>query len=144
MSCGVGKATEGFPVLIKNEVEKFLWGRILKLKGDLMVLECFGTILLYIIQSKFRSNRITGLEIVRGYQNFTQTHTHTHTQRERERERDTQTHTHTHTGCPFYVSILRNKTKKCLCNALFLRNYFLSVCVSVWAGITGEWLNRFP
>ena len=40
----------------------------------------------------FRINRITGMEIVTGDQNCTQTHTHTHTYRHRH------THTHTHTG----------------------------------------------
>ena len=39
-----------------------------------MALESSGTIL-YV--AKFRINRITGSEIVRGDQNFTQTHTHT-------------------------------------------------------------------
>ena len=57
------------------------------------------------------------MEIVRGDQNFTQTHRHTHTHRERERERERETHTHTHThrhththtGCPFYKSYFFKK-----------------------------------
>ena len=43
------------------------------------------------MQPKFRINLITGLEIIRGDQNFIDTQTHTHT------DTHTQTHTHTHT-----------------------------------------------
>ena len=42
------------------------------------------------------------MEIVRGDQNFTQTHTHTdtHTHTQTQTHRHTQTHTHTHTHTP--------------------------------------------
>ena len=58
------------------------------------------------MQPKFRINRITGLEIVRGGPKFytdthtltdTQTHTHTDTHTHRHTHTDTHTHTHTHT-----------------------------------------------
>ena len=52
---------------------------------------------------KFRINRTTGLELVRGDQNFTLTYTHTHTH--------TDTHTHTHRG-PFYKSCFSAKMQK--------------------------------
>ena len=45
-----------------------------------------------ICSQNFVINLITGLEIVRGDQNFTQTHTHTHTHKERERERHAEVH----------------------------------------------------
>ena len=53
-----------------------------------------------VVDPKFRINRIHSLEIVRGDQNFTQTHRHTH--------RQTDTHTHTHRGL-FYESCFSAK-----------------------------------
>ena len=73
-----------------------------------MALGSSGTIL-------FRINWITGLEIVRGDQNCTQTHTHTH--RHTHTQTYTHIHTHTHTEA-YFISLVflrkcRNKTKNC-------------------------------
>ena len=88
-----------------------------------MALESFGMIDYY-MQPKFRINRKTGLEIVRGVdQNCTDTHTHAHKHNAHKHARtqtrtQKKTHTHTHTEANFisldFLRKCRNKTKNAL------------------------------
>ena len=81
----------------KNEFQKFLPGTIFQIKKRDY---CRWRVpVRYCTYPKFRINRITGLEIVRGGTKF-HTHTHKHT------------HTHTHPEAYFISLVFLRKVKK--------------------------------